>query len=614
MARSARVASLNLLQVSQFGGMNRRLSKFLLPEPQCQDILNFVFDERGALTKIAGFAKWNTTSVGSGPFQGGGRWYAVGQPPHFIEVHNGDVYQGDDATKTFTLIASGVFTAGTKIRSVVNRDLLFLVNGVDENKKWNGTTLTKMGVAAPTTAPSAATNGGGVLTGTYQWKVTFVTATAESNGSPASNQLTLSSNQVLLSSIPTSPDPQVLRRRIYRTAAGGSTYLFVGQINDNTTTTFVDNTPDASLGATIPTRNHPPERGSLIEHFKHRLWIAGDPNNPRRLYFSEFFEPESWPPTYYVDIPMVPGDRITAIKAMGDMLVIYGHNAPFLLIGETSFDFTVKRSLAQVGTDSAESVVTVENAHIYAGRMGVYAFDGAISRLLSDDIDPIIRDISATDWTKAAGVYYEKKKQYRLAVRLPGMPGTANTHELILDLRYQQWTKTDRGVQYYRTLTGPGESGTLFSASPTDGIFFEQDFGTTADGSTYTALWKSKAYPLGMLDAIKWFRHVLLWAEPSTGLVLEVTLDDDPTKVFVFDLSASGSSGNSLYGLSQYGSAVYGGQKIVRTERSYPQTAVGRYIQFRLEHTGAPTKVFSLETSYRLHPVLRVRWASGAPS
>lgn len=42
------------------------------------------------------------------------------------------------------------------------------------------------------------------------------------------------------------------QRKLYRTAVGGSAFKLVATINDNTTTTYADNTSDASLGADIP--------------------------------------------------------------------------------------------------------------------------------------------------------------------------------------------------------------------------------------------------------------------------------------------------------------------------------------------------------------------------
>lgn len=52
--------------------------------------------------------------------------------------------------------------------------------------------------------------------------------------------------QVTVSSIPTGPTG-TLARRVYRTKAGGSEYFLLGQIDNNSGTSFTDNTPDDSL-------------------------------------------------------------------------------------------------------------------------------------------------------------------------------------------------------------------------------------------------------------------------------------------------------------------------------------------------------------------------------
>lgn len=57
-----------------------------------------------------------------------------------------------------------------------------------------------------------------------------------------------------ISSIPTGPTGTTARR-VWRTKAGGSTYYLVGQIDNNTSTTLDDVTPDYSLTVTAPITN-----------------------------------------------------------------------------------------------------------------------------------------------------------------------------------------------------------------------------------------------------------------------------------------------------------------------------------------------------------------------
>jgi uncharacterized phiE125 gp8 family phage protein len=60
--------------------------------------------------------------------------------------------------------------------------------------------------------------------------------------------------QVAVSGIPLGGSA-VTSRKLYRTAAGGSTYMLLATIANNTATTYTDNIADASLGVGAPTDN-----------------------------------------------------------------------------------------------------------------------------------------------------------------------------------------------------------------------------------------------------------------------------------------------------------------------------------------------------------------------
>lgn len=109
-------------------------------------------------------------------------------------------------------------------------------------------------------APVAALAGlgaGNVNDGTHSYKVTFVTAAGETEAGTASNVVTTTAGdgQVALSGIPVSPSALVTSRKIYRTEAGGSDYLLLTTIANNTATTFADNVADGSLTTAAPSTN-----------------------------------------------------------------------------------------------------------------------------------------------------------------------------------------------------------------------------------------------------------------------------------------------------------------------------------------------------------------------
>jgi len=112
--------------------------------------------------------------------------------------------------------------------------------------------------SAPTAALVSPAAAGNVDNGAHRYLVTYVTADGETQAGVASAAVTVAdktvNGKVLVSGIPLG-GALVTSRKVYRTAAGGSTYLLLATIADNTTTTYTDNIADASLGAGAPTTN-----------------------------------------------------------------------------------------------------------------------------------------------------------------------------------------------------------------------------------------------------------------------------------------------------------------------------------------------------------------------
>ena len=110
-------------------------------------------------------------------------------------------------------------------------------------------------ITAALLAPAAA---GNVDNGAHRYLATFTTADGETQAGTVSSAVTVAdktvNGKVSLSGIPLG-GAQVTGRKIYRTAAGGSTYMLLATLADNTTTTYTDNVADSSLGAGAPSSN-----------------------------------------------------------------------------------------------------------------------------------------------------------------------------------------------------------------------------------------------------------------------------------------------------------------------------------------------------------------------
>jgi len=113
-------------------------------------------------------------------------------------------------------------------------------------------------LAISSVALSSPATAGNVDNGQHRYLVTFITASGETEAGIASAPVTVANKavngQVRLTGIPTG-GAAVTSRKLYRTAAGGSLYLYVATIADNASTTYSDNLADSNLGVQAPTIN-----------------------------------------------------------------------------------------------------------------------------------------------------------------------------------------------------------------------------------------------------------------------------------------------------------------------------------------------------------------------
>ena len=260
--------------------------------------------------------------------------------------------------------------------------------------------------------PIAIPSGSGSLTGEYQYVVSFVSKYGfVSNAGPASTAVTASSDsQILLTDVPLSSDPQVTGRRIYRTVANGSVFLFLDEINDNITTTYTDIVADGSLGSETPplagdfSLDHsPPPRGGIIHKWKRTVFVAGNPQRPESLYFSDDDEPEAFP----VINEFVLDSKITAIYETYSTLVVETEDGKYQLTGDNP-DFSLAKIIDGIGCVGPRAAGIARRIGYTIDRDGMRTYDGSevtkISELIRDkydnDVDKVNIELTHTVHSK----------------------------------------------------------------------------------------------------------------------------------------------------------------------------------------------------------------------
>jgi hypothetical protein len=134
------------------GGLNTTDSNEVLQENEATIRQNWSNDERGAITKVAGYTKANSTTMGAKPIRGLFRLYTSAGTKHLLAICNGKVFYSTDNGATFTQDSGTLAITETVYNSGVNyNDLFFFTNATDNLQKYTPGTTT---AAATTSQPT----------------------------------------------------------------------------------------------------------------------------------------------------------------------------------------------------------------------------------------------------------------------------------------------------------------------------------------------------------------------------------------------------------------------------------------------------------------------------
>lgn len=262
-----------------------------------------------------------------------------------------------------------------------------------------------LAIQAPTSGPVLAAGSSTGLTGVYSEKVSFATKNAngviinESPLSPASNPLTITNKDIVSTNIPVSANAAVNCRVLYRTAAGGTVYFKLLEIDDNVSTTITNATADAALSLLPANPNlgnapgtSPGTRMRLLIEWQGRLWgvsdTIGERDDARYTQVGSFYQ---WPSANSIPSQGKGEDSfgIMAYLRRRDDLGIIKRSRIMKIIGDSPSNFQVIGLSEKIGCIAPDSVVVIRNKAYWLNDDGVYRWDDngivCISRDAVDD-------------------------------------------------------------------------------------------------------------------------------------------------------------------------------------------------------------------------------------
>lgn len=461
------------------GGLNSKGNPISLDKNQGQIVQNVrINTQLKSLTKRSPILLYGTAATGNNPILGLFRYYAYNGAKILIGDYSNQIVTGNDTTGAFTSIFI-LPQPSHKAQWLTWNNQAIMTDGYNAPVKYDGTSSSATYLGAPLAINTGA--GSGPDTGTHTYEVSCYTNNSNNSGpfefsfGVPSNTIAASGNTVNLSMIPQCPDNDflgepIVGRYIYRTKAGGTTYYALATIANNSAVTYSDTTADSSLSSVYPniagaTVSAPPS-GLLSLIFQGRLWIANNPSHPSRVYYSEINSQEMFLPTSYFDIRANDGDQVTMMQDVLGVMTIGKNNTIQKIFtqnnitGQPQADWTISDPFSFIGCVSPYSAQQTPIGLLYLGNNGIYNFDGNFSTLLSDQVTPVIKDISNTNYINAYSAMYQN--QYYLAYTSSASGATSNNRVLVYDLLSKSFDIDTSNIGVFTVERGGNDIEVLF--------------------------------------------------------------------------------------------------------------------------------------------------------
>lgn len=601
------------------GGKNNKFEKSIIEDNESPDCLNVVFDA-GSVGTRNGFSKVNTTTVGSYVCDGIYTRHGTNNAETMVAFFNGTGYTLGGTTFTTIASAQSIFTAGIRVCASQMENHIFVCNGGTLPYKYNGTDFTRHGVYPPTgMAVTPTSNAVGAVSGVYAYKMAYVnSASAEGNPSAEFGTFTANLATVRLTGLPVAPQSWgVSSRKIYRNVSSGTSFMLVGTINDNTTTTYDDNTADGSLGANAPSDKGVPPTYSAVVYCQNRLFMVGNDN---LVWYTEINEPYTVGALNFEPFGDQSTDMPKALGVYANSLVVYcERNAYLWYMPDTTpgnwkkirinsayssespfglFEYNSKLMFPAMQNDKFVGFAAL-TGNVIEPTATLLSTNTAGSDLKSDRIEPDMFDVVETYVGNVSAMVFKNKAYITLT---KGSGSTTNNRVYVMDFSISNLSKNQKeawvpwtglnaaqftiygGELYYGTSTATG-----FVYKEAAGVY--SDDGTAIDSYCWT-----KEFSGHKTDASfnKDFRYSNLLVDLAGAYYMNAAVRTDSDSGDGTNYQISLDPEGSLWGTMVWGRDTWGAGALQKDVRLYLAGARGKRIQYKFSNQNTAGQRFKV--------------------
>mgnify|MGYP001560333163 CR=1 FL=1 len=537
-------------------GLNNKISPLLLDAKELQDIQNFNYDEKGSLKKRKGYVHRYAAIFDTSPARDMYNYRRQDGTSRMVLAASTKLYNDKPQfTKEYTTQAdweetgvqtsevSTVYTVGDitlQPKGMLGWLLLGTFGALLGGDSAVTRTGTWIGGTIDISAVTDQTTGTMTVTQTVPASTTIVVETrASTDGSSWGAWTALGAGSTIVSAA-----QDYLQVRVTMTSTSYNTHPSVQSIlikYDTTSTVSTLATALSSLARyTMATQNDivyitngvnvmskwdgttytatspgsPPTAKYVMVH-KNIMFLTGNATNASRLYYSTLGDPESWPALNFIDVGKGDGDQTTGLAILLDRLVITKNNSVWILEGDSSSTFVLRRISDEAGCVDQHTIVTVRNTLGMLARDGFYFFDGVRMALASEKILGTFDTLNKSQFGLASAVHYPSIR--KVFVSVPGAGLTYNDTTLVFDTLRAAWTIYKGINAACWVVWRQFNTDHLLFGDATTGQVHEAETGYNDDSAAISAYAVTKALDFGGVEIAKFVSEALVSAKETSG-------------------------------------------------------------------------------------------------
>lgn len=335
-------------------------------------------------------------------------------------------------------------------------------------------------------------------------------------------------------------DEAGVKKRIYRTEDGGTTFYLVGTI-DNNVTSYVDNTSDLDLvsGEVLYTQggvkdNDLPPQCKYIAASNNIVYygniIESAETKPYRLRFSKIGDPDSVPDTFFEDFD----SEITGLSSVDNKAIVFTDRETIALEGvldDVGRGTVIRRSIGDIGCVSNGSIVTTQDYIYWFSTAGIYRTNGVTYEKLTNHLDLTYQLLTENDdkKRKVYSAYDDISQRVYWCVNF-GSPD--NNKYLVYDEINKGFITWSSGLDFSPTSL-IWKDQEMVRADADGYVFLHNDsfFSDLVKSDTLAPAdwwnkaipyeWKHIAWTMGDSERVKWLNKVSFVGRPETNVYLE---------------------------------------------------------------------------------------------